>query len=163
MPPGHVRSIVGDGVGNLWLDQDQSLFHVSGAAVVERIPWARLGRTEAPQAMLADPVKGGLWFGFRNSVAYFKDGEVRASYAHANGLGGGRVAGLHLDRDGALWAATEGGLSRVKDGRVATLTAARSEGTGRRRVSDARADYLKALRPALRPGTAAAPPCGSAP
>ena len=59
---------------------------------------------------------------FRGGVAYFKDGQVRASYAGADGLGEGRVSGLQLDRDGTLWAATEGGLSRVKNGRVATLT-----------------------------------------
>jgi hypothetical protein len=38
----------------------------------------------------------------------------------------GRVTGLQLDPDSALWAATEGGLSqaynRLKDGRIATLT-----------------------------------------
>ena len=55
-------------------------------------------------------------------MAYFKDGQVRASYASADGLGEGRVDDLQLDRDGTLWAATEGGLSRVKNGRVATLT-----------------------------------------
>ena len=70
-----------------------------------------------------DPVQGGLWLGFfQGGVAYFKDGQVRASYAAADGLGEGRVNGLQLDRDGTLWAATEGGLSRVKNGRVATLT-----------------------------------------
>ncbi len=60
--------------------------------------------------------------------------------ASADGLGEGRVAGLQLDRDGTLWAATEGGLSRVKDGHVATLTSknglpcdTRSLGDGRRR------------------------------
>ena len=37
-------------------------------------------------------------------------------------MGAGIVIGLQLDRDGTLWAATEGGLSRVKNGRVATLT-----------------------------------------
>jgi PAS domain S-box-containing protein len=56
-------------------------------------------------------------------VLYFKDGQVRASYTAADGLGKGHVPGLQLDRDGALWAATEeGGLSRIKDGRVTTLT-----------------------------------------
>ena len=55
-------------------------------------------------------------------LAYFKDGQVRASYAAADGLGEGRVNSLQLDQDGTLWAATEGGLSRVKNGRVATLT-----------------------------------------
>ena len=55
-------------------------------------------------------------------MAYFKDGQVKASYSKADGLGAGRVADLHLDSDGTVWAATEGGLSRVKDGRITTLT-----------------------------------------
>jgi signal transduction histidine kinase len=54
-------------------------------------------------------------------VSYFKDGQVRESYATADGLGEGRVSSLRLDRDGTLWASTEGGLSQVKDRRVATL------------------------------------------
>ena len=40
----------------------------------------------------------------------------------ADGLGGGRVSDLQLGSDGAVWAATDGGLSRVKDGHVTTLT-----------------------------------------
>ena len=56
-------------------------------------------------------------------MLYFKDGKVRTTYTSADGLGKGHVAGLRLDRDGALWAATqEGGLSRIKDGRIRTLT-----------------------------------------
>jgi ligand-binding sensor domain-containing protein len=55
-------------------------------------------------------------------VAYFKDGQVHTSYAAADGLGTGFVGGLQLDREGTLWAATQGGLSQVKNGGVATLT-----------------------------------------
>ena len=69
--------------------------------------------------------QGGVWLGFwrDGGVSYFKDRQLRASYTAANGLGKGDVPGLQLDRDGALWAATEeGGLSRIKDGRIATLT-----------------------------------------
>src|SRR5581483_11510901 len=56
-------------------------------------------------------------------VLYFKDGQVRASYTAANGLPKGPVAGLWFGRSGALWVATEeGGVSRIKDGHVATLT-----------------------------------------
>ena len=44
-------------------------------------------------------------------------------YTVADGLGKGHVPGLRLDRDGAVWAATEdGGLSRIKDGRITTMT-----------------------------------------
>jgi signal transduction histidine kinase/ligand-binding sensor domain-containing protein len=122
VPAGQIRSIDGDRLGNLWLNKDQELLHLLGETVVERIPWSRLGR-EDPRALLPDPIQGGLWIGFfQGGLAYFKGGQVRASYAGAEGLGEGRVSGLQLDRDGALLAATDGGLSRVKNGQVATLT-----------------------------------------
>jgi ligand-binding sensor domain-containing protein len=119
-----VFSSAGDSAGNLWIsDQDQGLIHLRGENVVERIPWARLGRRDVGTALLPDPAQGGLWIGFHDGgVVYFKDGQVRASYAGADGLGRGRVHELQLDREGTLWAATEGGLSRVKNSRVATLT-----------------------------------------
>jgi signal transduction histidine kinase len=130
VPGGQVHSIAGDSAGNLWIgDQEHGLFHLFDGSVVEQLPWARLGRKDFAYALSPDPVRGGLWLGFYlGGVAYFKDGQVRASYASAagaaaaDGLGEGRVNGLQLDQDGTLWAATEGGLSRVKNGRVATLT-----------------------------------------
>jgi signal transduction histidine kinase/ligand-binding sensor domain-containing protein len=124
VPGGVVYSIAGDSAGNLWFShQDQGLFHLLRESVVEQIPWARLGRKDSAYALLPDRVQGSLWLGFfQSGVAYFKDGHVRASYAGADGLGEGRVTGLQLDGDGTLWAATQGGLSRVKNGRVATLT-----------------------------------------
>ena len=68
-------------------------------------------------------MQGGLWLGFvEGGIAYLKDGQIRASYNAADGLGNGAVMDLQLGSDGAVWAATEGGLSRVKDGRITTLT-----------------------------------------
>jgi ligand-binding sensor domain-containing protein/signal transduction histidine kinase len=123
VPGGTMLSIAGDSAGDLWISQEQNLFHLLGGSVVERIPWAKLGRNSAVLALLHDPLQGGLWLGFyEGGVAHFKDGQVRASYAGADGLGEGRVADLQLDRDGTLWAATQGGLSRLKNGHVATLT-----------------------------------------
>ena len=121
--PGGVHSIAGDGAGSLWVSQDQSLFHLVKGNVVEQIPWAKLGRGDAARCLVADTLQGGLWLGFRDGgVAYFKGGRIRASYESADGLGEGHIRGLHLDRDGTLWASIEGGLSRVKNGRIATLT-----------------------------------------
>ena len=124
LPGGQVHAIAGDRAGNLWISlQDQGLFHLLEGSVVERIPWARLGRKDFAYALLSDRVAGGLWLGFYlGGVTYFKDGQVRASYAVADGLGEGRVENFQLDRDGTLWGSTPGGLSRVKEGRVATLT-----------------------------------------
>ena len=123
-PGGQVHSITGNSSGNLWIsDQHQGLFHLLGRSVVDRIPWARLGRKDWATALFAGPAPGGLWLGYsQGGVAYFKDGKVLESYAGVDGLGKGIVTSLSLDSDGTLWAATEGGLSRVKNGRVATLT-----------------------------------------
>ena len=123
--PGGVHAIAGDAAGNIWISEDQNLVHVVGGRVLEEIPWARLGSDVPAIPMLSDPVGGGLWLGFRSGpgLAYFNDGRIVASYSAAEGLGRGMVGDLQRDADGTLWAATEGGLSRIKDGRVQTLTA----------------------------------------
>lgn len=123
-PSAKVHSIAGDSSGNLWIsDQHEGLFHLLAGSEVERIPWDRLGRKDWAMALLAGPVPGGLWLGFsQGGVAYFQNGKVRESYSGAEGLGEGIVTSLSLDAEGTLWAATQSGLSRVKNGRVATLT-----------------------------------------
>ena len=87
--------------------------------LVQHLPWSALGRDQQAKVVIFDHERGGLWLAFwqGGGVLYFKDGAIRASYTAAEGLGKGPVAGLQLDRDGAVWAATqEGGLSRIKDG-----------------------------------------------
>jgi signal transduction histidine kinase len=123
VPGGFVHSVAGDKAGNLWIsEQDHGLYHLLGGKLVEQIPWAALDRADFASALSADPAGGGVWLGFyRGGVAYFRDGQIRASYQVADGLGRGIVTDLQLDRSGALWVTTEGGLSRVRDGRVATL------------------------------------------
>jgi len=122
--PGGAAGIAEDTAGNVWIaNQDFGLFQLLRGSVVQRILWAKLGHKDFAYALAADPLQGGLWLGFfQGGITYFKDGQVRASYSAVDGLGEGTVNGLRLDRDGTLWAATEGGLSRLKNGRVATLT-----------------------------------------
>src|SRR5258708_11576797 len=118
----HTSSMVGDTAGNLWLINDvQGLFHVREGRVVEQMPWATLALKGPATALLLDPLQGGVWLGFDGGVAHVKDGQVRASYAIADGELENRVSHLRLDDDGTLWAATERGLSRAKDGHVVTL------------------------------------------
>src|SRR6266496_1879490 len=124
VPGGVVHSMAEDTRGNLWIaNQNLGLFHLFRDHLVEQIPWARLGSKDFVLRILADSQKGGLWFGFaQGGIAYFADGQVHTSYAAADGLGQGQVNGLLLDQDSTLWVSTEGGLSRLKDGHVATLT-----------------------------------------
>ena len=118
-----VHAIAEDTEGNVWIaQQDDGLFRVSRGGAVQHTSWAELGRKDFASALVADPVRGGIWIGFFESgLAYFNNGQVRVSYSVADGLGEGRINNLRFDRQGALWAATEGGLSRVKSGRLATL------------------------------------------
>jgi signal transduction histidine kinase/ligand-binding sensor domain-containing protein len=124
VPGGEVHFITGDKAGNLWLAEHQRLVHLLEGRLVEQIPWSELGRPQAAAILLSDGEQGGVWLGFWvGSLSYFKDRQLKLSYTAADGLGDGGVTDLLLDQDRALWAATElGGLSRIKDGRIATLT-----------------------------------------
>jgi len=116
--------IVGDQSGNLWMtDHVKGLYRLRQGKLADTIPWAQLGIRGAQSNPLAtDSVHGGLWIGsWDGGVVYFKDGQVCQSYGPDSGLGAGRVNSLQLDSSGALWAATDGGLSRIENSRVITL------------------------------------------
>ena len=125
VPPGVKRAIVEDGHKTLWIAHLQAgLFRLArGRNNVEQFAWTVLQRQDAVTAVTADPTGEGLWFGFfRGDIAYFSGEQVRATYSSSSGLAEGRVSALYTDPAGALWVAADGGLSRLKDGRVATLT-----------------------------------------
>ncbi|MDH0865930.1 sensor histidine kinase [Mitsuaria sp. GD03876] len=123
VPGKEVYSITGDDAGNLWLSGNEGLVRLRDGRFAGITPWQAFGRRQQAKVILAD--RGGVWLSFwqDGGVMYVKDGKVQATYsAERDGLGAGHVAGLRLDAEGAVWAATEnGGLSRIKDGRVATL------------------------------------------
>ena len=60
--------------------------------------------------------------GPRTGSGYFNEGRVRESYTAANGLATARL-GSSTRPGGSVWAATDGGLSVIRQGRVATLAA----------------------------------------
>jgi signal transduction histidine kinase/ligand-binding sensor domain-containing protein len=125
LPAGVTRAIVEDGQGSLWIAKpDSGLFRVDPVTrTIDQTPWATFGDKGPVSALAADSSQAGVWVGFfRGDVAFFRDGRLHASYTAADGLAEGRVSALRLDREGALWAATDGGVTRLKDGRIATLT-----------------------------------------
>ena len=123
VPSTEIHAMAGDGAGNLWLSGSQGLERLKRGRFAESVPWSVFGRPRQAQAMAAD--RGGVWLAFweDGGVFYFKDGRIEASYTAAQGLGPGHVAGLRVDAEGAVWAATEeSGLSRIKDEIVTTLS-----------------------------------------
>ena len=121
-----VYNIVEPRPGELWIsDHDRGLIHVIGDEEVAAIPWSALGRDAHANALVADRARNGLWVGFhKGGVAFVNNGAIRTAFNATDGLGAGRVSDLRLDQDGAVWAATVAGLSRIKDDRIATLTTA---------------------------------------
>ncbi|MGO9345667.1 MAG: ATP-binding protein, partial [Terriglobales bacterium] len=122
--PGATKGSIAEGAGgDLWFSFDDALFHLVDGKNVERIPWDSLGVKEVGGRIAADPLQRGLWLGFsQGGIAYVGHGHIERLYTTADGLGEGRVSQFRADREGALWASTEGGLSRIKDGHVATLS-----------------------------------------
>ena len=125
IPSTEVYSISGDNEGNLWLSGNRGLSHMRDGRLVENFAWSVLGHKEQAKVIVCD--QGGVWLGFwmDGGVEYFKDGKVRATYTDANGLGKGPVASLRVDRDGAVWVATQqSGVSRIEGDRIISLSTA---------------------------------------
>ena len=124
VPGGPVYSITEDGAGNLWIaNKDHGLIQLLNDGTVQMYPWTKLGHNDIALSLAVGPSRRGTWVGFYGGgIVYFADGQVRASYSVSDGLGQGRVTDLRSDPDGTLWAATEGGLTRLKNGRLATLS-----------------------------------------
>jgi len=120
---GDVFSITGDSEDNLWISTTASLARVRDGRLVESVPWSMFGHAQQAKMLLA--TQGGVWLGFwlGGGVSYYKDRQVFESYTATDGLAKGNVASIRLDADGALWVAVQdGGVSRIKDRRMATLT-----------------------------------------
>jgi signal transduction histidine kinase/ligand-binding sensor domain-containing protein len=123
VPPGYIDSFAEDTEGNLWIvHRDAGLLQLtSDLEMVKQVPWKDLGVSGVAR-LAADPVRGGLWVGsISGGIAYFDHDQVRAFYSVREGLGKGRVNHIRVAADGTLWAATEGGLSRLKAGHVTRL------------------------------------------
>jgi hypothetical protein len=52
--------IDGDGAGNVWLCQEEKLYHVRDGRVVEQIPWYELGRSDFARGVIVDRAGGGV-------------------------------------------------------------------------------------------------------
>jgi signal transduction histidine kinase/ligand-binding sensor domain-containing protein len=124
VPGGLTRSITEDDDGTIWVaSQREGLFRISqGRADPRSVPWTAFDHTEPATVALGDPRGSGVWLGFGlGGLVHFDNGKVAAAYGTVDGLAAGRVHAMHFDADGALWVAADGGLSRLKDGRLATL------------------------------------------
>jgi len=128
VPAGIVHAIASDHHGGLWLSMwltadGSGLVHLVGGKIVEQAPWGKIGG--GPGTGLAPDLDGGVWTGlFNGGIAYFRAGQIRKLPLLDDRGRFRKMLELGRDRDGSLWAAAENGLSRIQNGRVATLTTA---------------------------------------
>jgi signal transduction histidine kinase/ligand-binding sensor domain-containing protein len=117
-----VDAMTEDAAGDLWIAHDTlGLVRISPDQKIQTYAWQQLGLQSVISRLAVDP-KGGLWLGPRASnVAHFVDGHIRETFSAADGLAKGRIYSLRMDPVGTLWVGAEGGLSRIKSGRIATL------------------------------------------
>jgi PAS domain S-box-containing protein len=72
---------------------------------------------------LADDGRGGLWVGTRDGGLSVLRADRFTTFGPGQGLASLAVQALCVDREDDVWVATRRGLNRVRDGRIATLTA----------------------------------------
>ena len=128
VPAGNKNAIAGDNHGGLWLSlygtaNDYGLVHLVDGKIIEQAPWRKLGG--GPGTGLVPDPNGGVWTGLLSGgMAYFRAGQIQNLPLSDGRAGARKVLDVSRDRDGSMWAATENGLSRIKNGRVITLTTA---------------------------------------
>jgi signal transduction histidine kinase/ligand-binding sensor domain-containing protein len=127
VPAGTTNAIAGDNHGGLWLSLfgtvNYGLVHLADGKITEQVSWQKLGG--GPGTGLVPDPDGGVWTGLLSGgIAYFRAGQIRNLPLSDDRAGARKVLDISRGRDGSIWVATENGLSRIKNGRVATLTTA---------------------------------------
>ena len=117
---GPVYAIAGDGRGGVWVSSfDQGVVHVVGGKVVERMSFQEGGGGMGGSGLVPDS-NGGVWIALiRGALVHFRGGRILERLTPRDGLGEGYLVNLQRDSTGALWASTDGGFSRIVDGRIA--------------------------------------------
>ena len=123
-PGENIFSIAEDVAGSFWLsDREIGLIHLRPDGThIETISWDKM-RMGPAVSVAVDTARGGLWLASSHGdLWHFKNGQIQERYGSRDGLGEGEVRDVQVDADGAVWISTEIGLSRLKDGKISTLS-----------------------------------------
>jgi signal transduction histidine kinase/ligand-binding sensor domain-containing protein len=129
VPVGATFAIAADNHRGLWLSVwpdsgSDGLMHLLDGKIIEQVPGQKLGGGPGTGGLVPDR-DGGVWLGlYTGGLSYYRDGRVRNIPLTDRPNGSVEVLDLSLDRDGAVWAATANGLTRIRNGRIATLSTA---------------------------------------
>jgi ligand-binding sensor domain-containing protein len=116
---GHVRGIIQDQSGHLWIRGNYS----NGVSRFDGEMWTAYTTDDGlagrhVRSMIQDQ-EGVFWFGTFDGLSRF-DGEMWTVYTTDDGLAGNSVGSIVQDREGNIWFGTGGGVSRF-DGEMWTV------------------------------------------
>ena len=115
-PLGAPMAITEDREENIWVSvtgRDLKLFRIHDLLVAQD-----LNSVPFPRFLTADPA-GGIWLTSNANLGHYQSGKLEMIPVQGNKS---PVQGLTVDAEGSLWASTLSGLTRWKNGRMATLT-----------------------------------------
>ena len=112
--PGNVHALAQTTDGFLWLGTTQGLYRFDGVSFERYEPQSGPAFQSSNVTSLLALPNGDLWIGFREQGMSRLRGGHNTNYRKADGLPSGRVSKLVQDRDGAIWAGTNGGLARFE-------------------------------------------------
>lgn len=116
-----IYAIVMDKEGRMWFSGSQK-----GISCLHKGKFTGLTMrdgllNEGVYALMTD-TSGGLWIGsFGGGVQYYRNGKF-TNYSVAQGLLGMNILTFHRDSHDAVWVGGVGGISRIKNGKVKSLT-----------------------------------------
>jgi len=117
-----IQAVVPDGQGALWIGtQSQGLYRYRDGSLVEY--GEEQGLTGRQIRALVVDDKGRMWVGSKDGGLARYEGGRFVDIPLQDEPWKASVNALYVQDDGTLWVATRHGLKRVKDDRVATLTA----------------------------------------
>jgi PAS domain S-box-containing protein len=119
----NVAVLFTDSRGDVWIGTRGNGVYRHSAAGLEHIT-SRDGLLGDQVRAIAEDGRGNVCIGTRGGgVSCVRDGKIE-TFGVAQGLAGQDVQALSVDTSATVWAATRQGLSRIKNGRVASITAA---------------------------------------